>query len=125
MALKLYDKMVPGGDYPLVDAKDVEMPGGGRLSEFNGGTSYPIVTEGTELKPETYYAFGEVDRLNLTLVEPDDGKAHEFYFEFIPGEDFTGLTITPAPAWVMEPQWVAGKLCQVSILRGVGVAACV
>ena len=123
MALKLYDTLTPGGDYPLVKAKDVEMPGGGRLSELS--VSYPIQTEGTELQPETYYAFGEVDNLNLTLVEPDDGKAHEFYFEFIPGEDFAGLTITPAPAWVMEPQWAAGKICQVSILRGVGVAACV
>lgn len=38
MALKLYDTLTPGGDYPLVEAKDVEMPDGSRLSEFEGGS---------------------------------------------------------------------------------------
>ena len=36
MALKLYDTLTPGGDYPLVDAEDVLMPDGSRLSEFKG-----------------------------------------------------------------------------------------
>ena len=123
MALKLYDTLTPAGDYPLVDAKDVLMPDNTRLSEQTGA-SYPIVTEGTELHPETYYAFGEVSSLNLTLVETEDGKAHEFYFEFIPAEDFSGLTIMPEPKWVVDPQWPVGKTCQVSIVRGVGVSAC-
>jgi len=31
MALKLYDKLTPSGDFPLVGAEHVELPGGGRL----------------------------------------------------------------------------------------------
>lgn len=37
MALKLYDTLTPDGDYPLMKAKDVEMPDGTRLSDFKGG----------------------------------------------------------------------------------------
>lgn len=37
MALKLYDTLIPDGDYPLMKAKDVEMPDGTRLSDFKGG----------------------------------------------------------------------------------------
>ena len=35
MALKIYDTIVPKGDYPAVNAKDVEMPDGSRLSELS------------------------------------------------------------------------------------------
>ncbi len=40
MALKLYDKLTPSGDFALIDAEDVLMPDGKRLSEFesNSGT---------------------------------------------------------------------------------------
>lgn len=34
MALKLYDRLTPSGDFPLVDASDVEIPGGGRLDNL-------------------------------------------------------------------------------------------
>lgn len=123
MALVLYEKLEHYYGKPLLDAHSVEMPDGTRLDELS--VSYPVVTEGAQLKPETYYVFGEVSSLNLTLVEPEDGKAHEFAFEFIPTKNFSGLSLTPEPKWVVEPQWAAGKTCQVSILRGVGVALCV
>ena len=42
MALKLYDTLMPDGDYPLMKAKDVEMPDGTRLSDFKGGGSAEI-----------------------------------------------------------------------------------
>lgn len=42
MALKLYDTLTPDGDYPLMKAKDVEMPDGTRLSDFKGGGSAEI-----------------------------------------------------------------------------------
>ena len=83
--------------------------------------SYPVEEAKTDLLPERYYEFGEVDHLEVNLVEMDDGKAHEYYFEFIPTEDFTELTVTPTPKWAREPQYPAGKTCQVSILRGIGV----
>lgn len=119
MALKLYDTLNPSGDFPLVEAKDVKMPDGTRLSDLS--VSYPLETAETNLQPEHYYSFGEVDNLSVTLVEVDDNKAHEYYFEFIPTEDFTELTVTPTPKWVKEPQYPAGRTCQVSILRGIGV----
>ena len=34
MALKLYDKVVPSGDFALMDAAHVEMPDGTRLPEM-------------------------------------------------------------------------------------------
>lgn len=34
MALKLYDKLTPSDSFPLVDAKDVEMPDGSRLDAY-------------------------------------------------------------------------------------------
>lgn len=112
-------KQVEGRDYPLVDASDVEMPDGTRLSELS--VSYPLSEAATELNPEKYYVFGEVDSLAVTLAEVDDGKIHEYCFEFIPTEDFTELAITPEPRWAREPQYPTGKTCQVSIVRGVGV----
>lgn len=41
MAIKLYSGLTPAGDYPLIEAKDVEMPDGTRLSEFKGGSGVP------------------------------------------------------------------------------------
>lgn len=90
----------------------------------NTSRSYPIVNADTHLRPDCYHVFGEVDSLYVTLVEADDGKAHEYCFEFIPSEKFTGLSITPTPSWVSPPQFPAGKTCQVSILRGIGVMIC-
>lgn len=86
--------------------------------------SYTIVEADEQLLPEHYHVFGEVDSLDVTLVEADDGKAHEYCFEFIPSASFSGLTITPEPAWVTDPEYVTGKTCQVSILRGLAVMVC-
>ena len=107
------------GKFPVVEAEDVAMPDGTRLSELS--VSYPLSDAANVLEPEQYYVFGEVNSLAVTLAEVDDGKIHEYCFEFIPTEDFTELTITPEPRWVRDPQYPAGKTCQVSIVRGVGV----
>lgn len=86
--------------------------------------SYPIADGVTNLLPETYYVFGEVDSLAVSLASVDDGKVHEYCFEFIPSKNFAELTVTPAPSWANVHQYPAGKVCQVSILRGVGVIVC-
>ena len=86
--------------------------------------AYPIVNGQTQLLPDRYHVFGEVDDLSITLVEVEDGNAHEYCFEFTPSEFFTGMTITPEPSWVSEPDFVKGQIHQVSILRGVGVMVC-
>lgn len=84
-------------------------------------TAYPIVESQNEIIPGFYHVFGEVDNLSVTLADADSMKANEYCFEFIPSENFTELTITPKPLWVNEPQFIKGKTCQVSILRGIGV----
>lgn len=124
MSIELIDKIKPknGKDFPLVDAEDVLMPDGKRLDELT--TAYPV-TEGADvLQPDRYYDFGEVSSLAVTLAEVDDGLAHEYCFEFIPKEDFAGLTISPEVSWACEPQYPMGKTCQVSVLRGVAVMIC-
>ena len=90
----------------------------------NLSTSYPIVSDVTQLYPEHYHVFGVVDSLSLNLVDPGDNKAHEYCFEFTPSAKFTTMSIIPVPKWVNEPQFPAGKTCQVSILRGIGVMIC-
>ena len=94
------------------------------LAEFS--VSYPIETSGTELQPETYYVFGSVDSLSVTLVDPNDGKVHEYCFEFKPSASFKeeSLSITPKPNWANQLQFAEGKTCQVSIMRGIGVMVC-
>lgn len=124
MAVEVIDTIKPknGGDFPIVEAEDVRMPDGTRLSDLS--TTPKLADGASEIQPDRYYVFGEISGLDLTLVEADDGKAHEYCFEFIPAEDFTGLTITPEVRWVSEPQYPAGKTCQVSILRGLAVMGC-
>lgn len=124
MAIYLIDKIKPknSGSFALMEAADVEMPDGSRLSELT--VCYPVQGAQTELQPEHYYVFGEVDSLSVTLAEADDGKVHEYCFEFVPTENFTGLTVTPEPKWVHAPQYPAGHTCQVSVLRGIGVMIC-
>ena len=119
-------KQANGKTYALVDAADVEMADGTRLEEklADLSVSYPIETSGTALQPETYYAFGEVDSLSVTLVDPNDGKVHEYCFEFRPAVENFALTVTPGVTWAKAPQYPVGKTCQVSILRGIGVMVC-
>ena len=127
MPINLIDKIKPknGGSFSLVDAADVELPDGKRLDavieELDDRFPLEELSGTAVLKPEKYYVFGEVSELSVTLEEPEDGKVHEYYFEFSPTEDFGGLNISPEPKWVSAPQFVAGKTCQVSIVRGIGV----
>lgn len=120
MALKIYDRLEPQGDYPAVIAEDVEMPDGTRLSQW-GGNVPPVLPGAAVLEPEKYYQFGDVDALAVTLAVEDDGKAHEYVFEFTPAEGFQGLVIDPVPTWLREPQYPAGKRCVVSIMQGLAV----
>ena len=94
--------------------------------------SYPIVNNPEDipmvdekyysLEPETYYVFGEVDALPVYCDDPNDGLIHEFAFEFVPSENFTAIEFgSTTPSWATPVQFPVGRVCQVSILRGVGV----
>ena len=99
MALKIYDKIAPSGDFPVVDSSHVEMPDGTRLSEatFGGGGTDPRVDvlieevgamfdEDGKVKPE-YLPDGiggtdpRVDGLIETVgaVFDENGKVKEEY----------------------------------------------
>lgn len=131
------------GKFALVDAVDVEMADGTRLEEKIGGvegsvknyideeTSTQIVDDVEDipsedgiyhLDPDIYYVFGRVDSLSVRCNDPNDGKIHEFAFEFIPSENFEGLDFgEEPPSWATTVQYPVGKACQVSIVRNVGV----
>lgn len=59
MALTLYDTLKPSGDFPLVEAQDVKMPDGSRLSEFNPSVGEEVLEEIEALKAQDQ-AFIEV-----------------------------------------------------------------
>ena len=87
--------------------------------------NYPIADGVKDIEPNKYYEFGVVDSLSVNLISADDdGKLHEYCFEFIPSESFTEFTVTPDVKWATQTQIVAGKTHQVSILRGIGVMVC-
>ena len=109
---------------PVARAEHIEMPDGSRLSEFN--TAYPVKAgqSGDVLDPETFYQFGEVGGLEVTLGGNQDGMAHEYILTFTPLEGFVKPVITPEPVWLGDPQFPAGKLCVVSVLGGLAVSGC-
>lgn len=123
MAINVIDKLKHASGGAVVDAEDIEMPDGTRLSAFN--PVYPVLPGTAVLEPETFYEFGAVDVLAVELARKGDGKAHEYWFRFTPQEGFSGLTITPAVQWANVPQFPVGKTCVVGICMGMAVMAVV
>ena len=111
----------------LSDRMD-EMSGTGE-TEGEGGAQvaqgYPVVSmtaSSAELTPNTYYRWGEIAALTVTLAESaDTGVTNEYCFEFVSGETAAVLSVPDTVKWVKEPNVEAGKTYQVSILNGIGV----
>lgn len=124
-------KPINNKGFAVADAKDIDVDDTGKrldtkLRELeNAVNTYPVADGTTNIEPDKYYAFGEVDGLSVNLVSvEDDSKLHEYCFEFTPKKNFTELTVTPAVKWVSQIQISAGKTHQVSIVRGIGVMVC-
>lgn len=100
-------------------AVSVEIPTGG------AGGIYPVVsmTDATaELLPNTFYRWGEIAALSITLATPtNEAITNEYCFEFVSGSTATTLTVPDTIRWVQEPRIEAGKTYQVSILNRIGV----
>lgn len=120
-----------GEPYEIVDGKartDIA-----EIKDVIGSVSgsFPIVdmTEETATLDHTvYYRFGTVTSLTLTLNGMDDtlGFLKEWQFEFIAGEGFTTLDISPAISWVEDPVINVGRRYLVSIDNNrIGVIASV
>lgn len=85
--------------------------------------AYPVVemTDATvELLPNTYYRWGEVAALTITMGAETAVITNEYCFEFVSGETATTLTVPDTVKWVQEPTVEANKTYQVSILNGIG-----
>ena len=95
-----------------------------KLAEETHPGAYPVVnmTANTaELAPNTYYRWGEISALTITLGAEIAGITNEYCFEFVSGETATTLTVPDTIAWAQEPSIEAGKTYQGSILNGIGV----
>ena len=91
----------------------------------SGTVGYPVVLmtdASAELVPNTYYKWGEIAALTVTLAEPTNtDKTNEYCFEFVRGGTATTLSVPDTVKWVKPPVIEAGKTYQVSILNGIGV----
>ena len=96
-----------------------------KLAEEIYPGAYPVVdmtADTAELTPNTYYKWGEIAALSITLGEPADATiTNEYCFEFASGETAATLTVPSDIKWVQEPSIEAGKTYQASILNGIGV----
>lgn len=86
--------------------------------------AYPYISQGlditsTILKPNTFYVWGEVAALTLTLDAEVDGIANEYLFQFTSGATATTLSLPDTIKWSggETPEIEAGKTYQVSILN--------
>lgn len=96
----------------------VEIPEGG------AGGAYHVVemTDAiAELAPNTFYKWGEIAALTITLGAETEGITNEYCFEFVSGSTATTLTVPDTISWAQEPSIETGKTYQVSIFNGIGV----
>lgn len=113
MARDGHRRYIPGSADP-----DVE-PGG-------GSSAIPVIevegdTPEQELAPNTFYKFGEVDSIDLTLGEGEEGVMNIYAFSFTASEDFDPSTGISWPEGVRlngELEIEAGQECEVSIYDG-------
>lgn len=126
MPIQVIDKLKhANGRDPVADAADIQMPDGTRLDGYTPVLPVRAAAVGEPLEAEVFYRFGKVSQLNVELSGREDGKAHEYWFEFEPMEGFAGLTISPEVRWVTTPQYAAGSKCLVGIVMGMAVMAVV
>lgn len=74
-----------------------------------------------ELSPNTFYKFGTVDSIDLTLGEGEEGVMNIYAFSFTASEDFDASTGISWPEGVRlsgELEIEAGQECEVSIYDG-------
>lgn len=81
MALKIQSTMVPEGDFPAVEAKDVLMPDGKRLSEENFAPEQPTEVDITD--------FSESGIITETF---EDGSGNTYTFVYDEETDSTTIT---------------------------------
>ena len=75
-----------------------------------------------EINPNTFYKFGEVASLNITLASITDNTIYnEYMFEFVSGSTATTLTLPSSIKWLETPTIDANKIYQCSIVDNIGL----
>lgn len=112
-----------GGDIDLKTINEESLKGKGDISV---AVPVPVIeVEGAEpeqeLAPNTFYKFGEVDSLDLTLGEAEEGVLNIYAYSFTASSSFDASTSTYLPEGVMLSGDFAieeGQTCEISIQDG-------
>ena len=122
--LKTYDAPDASGDeIQLKTINSESLKGTGNISIT---TDVPVVgvsgtTPTQELAPNTFYKFGEVDSLDLTLGTPTSGVLNIYAYSFTASSSFDASTSTYLPEGVVlsgEFEIDEGQTCEISIQDG-------
>lgn len=100
----------------------------GHYAEFAKPTKVESGGSGTvtkQINPNTFYEFGEVTSLTITLAAEESGILNEYMFEFVSGTTPTMLSIPETVGWMggKAPTIEANKTYQVSIVNNLAVIA--
>ena len=75
-----------------------------------------------EINSNTFYKFGEVASLNITLASITDNTIYnEYMFEFVSGTTATTLTLPDTIKWLETPTIESNKIYQCSIVDNIGI----
>lgn len=77
MALKIYDTLVPQGNYPAVNAAYVAMPDGTTLDEFKGAEEAVLYTAQTLTEEQKLQARQNIDAASATDMENEIDRLDE------------------------------------------------
>ena len=101
-----------------------ELPAGVTLEQLRRAL-LPRIVECTAIKkvllPNTFYIWGEVEELNLSLDESDGGVLNEFMFEFVSGANPTVLNLPAGVKFAHPVDIESNTRYQVSIINNIGV----
>lgn len=121
--IKTYDSPGGGDDIQLKTINNESLKGTGNIAV---ATPVPVVEvvgaePEQELAPNTFYKFGEVDSLDLTLGEAEEGVLNIYAYSFTASSSFDASTSTYLPEGVILSGEFAieeGQTCEISIRDG-------
>lgn len=80
------------------------------------------MTETTaSIAPNILHVWGEVEELNITLAEGEEGVVNEYMVQFTSGATATTLTLPDSIVWMSSPNIKANKTYHLSIINNLGV----
>lgn len=125
---KTYAKTLKGVITILSGSGTKALTDNGQYAEFAKPTKAESGGSGTvtkQIKPNTFYKFGEVASLTITLAAEESGIVNEYMFEFVSGSTATTLSLPDTIKWSggNAPTIEANKTYQVSIVNNLAVYA--